>query len=82
MSFNPSQPYNDLPLLPPQVDLETKAVLKRCVAANKTLVVATAARSASAAPVHAPAHRPARAAAHVPAADNVAVAAAVTLTIC
>ena len=37
MSFDPKKPYNDLPLLPPKVDLETKAVLKRCVAANKAL---------------------------------------------
>ncbi|MEY2881255.1 MAG: hypothetical protein RLZZ15_3635 [Verrucomicrobiota bacterium] len=37
MSFNPKQPYNDLPLLPPPGDLETKAVLKRCVAANRAL---------------------------------------------
>jgi Fic family protein len=37
MTFAPNQPYNDLPLLPPRVDLETKAVLKRCVAANKAL---------------------------------------------
>jgi Fic family protein len=37
MSFDREEPYNELPLLPPQVDLETKAVLKRCVAANKAL---------------------------------------------
>ncbi|HWX20067.1 MAG TPA: Fic family protein [Candidatus Binatia bacterium] len=37
MKFDPKQPYNDLPLLPPRIDLETKAVLKRCVAANKAL---------------------------------------------
>jgi len=37
MSFDPEEPYNDLPLLPPRVDLETKTVLKRCVAANKAL---------------------------------------------
>ena len=37
MSFDPSQPYNDLPLLPPLVDLETKAVLKKCIAANRAL---------------------------------------------
>ncbi len=37
MTFDPKQPYNDLPLLPPPGDLETKGVLKRCVAANKAL---------------------------------------------
>ena len=37
MSFDPKQPYNDLPLLPPRCELETKPVLKRCVAANKAL---------------------------------------------
>jgi hypothetical protein len=28
MSFDPKQPYNDLPLLPPPGDLETKQILK------------------------------------------------------
>ena len=37
MPFDPEEPYNDLPLLPPAGELETKAVLKRCVAANKAL---------------------------------------------
>jgi Fic family protein len=37
MSFDPKQPFNDLPLLPPPGDLETKRVLKKCVAANKAL---------------------------------------------
>jgi Fic family protein len=37
MSFDPRQPYNDLPLLPPPGDLETKPVLKQCIAANKAL---------------------------------------------
>ena len=37
MNLDPKQPYNALPLLPPAIDLETKAVLKRCVAANKAL---------------------------------------------
>jgi Fic family protein len=37
MSFDPKQPYNDLPLLPPSCELETRRVLKKCVAANKTL---------------------------------------------
>jgi Fic family protein len=37
MSFDPLQPYNDLPLLPPTCELETRRVLKKCVAANKAL---------------------------------------------
>ncbi len=35
--FNRLTPYNDLPLLPPQTELETKAVLKRAIAANRML---------------------------------------------
>ena len=31
MNWDPTQPYNDLPLLPPAEELETKAVLKQCV---------------------------------------------------
>lgn len=37
MAFDPRQPYNDLPLLPPKNDLETKAILKACIKANKAL---------------------------------------------
>jgi len=37
MNFNPAEPHNDLPLLPPVGELETKAVLKKCVAANRAL---------------------------------------------
>jgi Fic family protein len=37
MSFDPLQPYNDLPLLPPAGELETKSVLKQCIAANTAL---------------------------------------------
>ncbi len=37
MPFDRSQPYNDLPLLPPAVELETKAVLKQAIAANRVL---------------------------------------------
>jgi Fic family protein len=33
----PEQPYNALPSLPPEPDLETKAILKRCVAARVEL---------------------------------------------
>ena len=35
MSLDPKQPYNDLLLLPPQCDLETKPILKKCVAASR-----------------------------------------------
>jgi len=37
MSFDPAQPYNALPPLPPRTELETRAVLKKCVAANRAL---------------------------------------------
>lgn len=37
MSFDPKQPFNNLPLLPPACELETKRVLKKCVAANRAL---------------------------------------------
>ena len=36
-SFSPKQPYNELPLLPPGVDLETKAILKACIGARAAL---------------------------------------------
>jgi hypothetical protein len=35
--FDPKKQYNDLPLLPPKAELETKAVLRKAVAANKAL---------------------------------------------
>lgn len=34
MPFDPARPYNELPALPPQQDVETKAVLKACIAAR------------------------------------------------
>jgi hypothetical protein len=37
MSFDPDKPYNDLPPLPPKTELETKAVLRKAIAANKAL---------------------------------------------
>jgi len=37
MSWNPKNPFNALPLLPPKVELETKAVLKRCIEARAAL---------------------------------------------
>ena len=36
-AFDPLKPYNRLPLLPPKAELETKAVLKACVAARAAL---------------------------------------------
>jgi len=37
MQWNPSKPYNQLPLLPPSADLETKVVLKSCINARSAL---------------------------------------------
>lgn len=37
MTFRPDHPYNDLPSLPPREDVETKAVLKACIAARASL---------------------------------------------
>ena len=37
MTFNPAEPHNDLPLLPPRAELETRAVLKKCVTATRAL---------------------------------------------
>ncbi len=37
MPFDRLQPYNDLPLLPPPVELETKAVLKQAINTNRVL---------------------------------------------
>ena len=36
-AWHSARPYNDLPRLPPDVDLETKAVLKQCVLARAAL---------------------------------------------
>jgi Fic family protein len=36
-SWQPGRPYNDLPRLPPALDLETKPVLKQCVTARAAL---------------------------------------------
>ncbi len=35
--FSPDKPYNDLPLLPPKGELETRAVLKCCIEARAAL---------------------------------------------
>lgn len=37
MPFSPTKPYNQLPKLPPSGDLETKAVLKKCVSVHAAL---------------------------------------------
>lgn len=37
MPFSPTAPYNDLPLLPPKTELETRAVLKLCIEARAEL---------------------------------------------
>ena len=37
MVFNAKVPYNDLPLLPPEVDVETKTILKETIAARSAL---------------------------------------------
>lgn len=37
MSFSANKAYNDLPLLPPATDVETKAVLKQCIASRAAL---------------------------------------------
>ena len=37
MSWKPEKPYNNLALLPPAIELETKVVLKRCITARAAL---------------------------------------------
>lgn len=37
MAFDPNVPYNELPDLPPAQDIETKAVLRKCIAATRKL---------------------------------------------
>lgn len=37
MPFDPEKPYNDLPILPPRIDLETSEVLKACIDAHREL---------------------------------------------
>ncbi|WP_454688048.1 protein adenylyltransferase Fic [Achromobacter aloeverae] len=39
--FNPELPYNDLPRLPPKVEVETKRVLKACIGARAALAELT-----------------------------------------
>lgn len=35
--FDPTKPYDNLPLLPPAADVETKAILKKCIEARAAL---------------------------------------------
>ena len=35
--FHPDQPYNQLPLLPPDAEIESKVILKKCVTARAAL---------------------------------------------
>lgn len=37
MAFNPEKPYNDLPLLPPEIDFDDVNLLKKLITANKAL---------------------------------------------
>ena len=37
MAFNPTSPYNDLPPLPPTVEIETRVVLKACIEARAAI---------------------------------------------
>ena len=37
MKFNPNLPFNELPELPPTQDIETKRILKKCIAARASL---------------------------------------------
>ena len=37
MPYDSELPYDDLPTLPPPVDVESKAVLKRCLTATRAL---------------------------------------------
>lgn len=37
MPFDPNKPHNELPPLPPRAELETKAILKACIAAHKAI---------------------------------------------
>ena len=39
MNFDPRKPYNQIPLLPLKKDIETKAVLKKAIAASRALAV-------------------------------------------
>lgn len=36
-AFDPTRPYNELPLLPPTADIESRSVLKACIEARAAL---------------------------------------------
>src|SRR5262245_2160484 len=35
--FDPQRPYNDLPILPPKAEVETRDILKRCIGAHRAM---------------------------------------------
>jgi Fic family protein len=37
MAYNPTTPYDELPLLPPEVDVNSKAVLMQCIKSSRAL---------------------------------------------
>jgi Fic family protein len=37
MTYHPETPYNDLPLLPPMAEIETKVILKKTISASRAL---------------------------------------------
>ena len=37
MTYNPLEPFNELPLLPPDEEIENKAILKKTIAASRAL---------------------------------------------
>jgi len=37
ISFHPEKPFNDLPMLPPSVELETQDILKKTILASRSL---------------------------------------------
>jgi hypothetical protein len=37
MTFSPEFPFNEIPLLPPKVDIETPDILKACIQAKYEL---------------------------------------------
>ena len=37
MTFNPDQPFNDLPPLPPAAELDSKVILKKAISASRVL---------------------------------------------
>lgn len=37
MTFDPKKPYNDLPLLPPKANIETRTILRKTITAGRAL---------------------------------------------